>query len=202
MAENFLPLPFAQDALEPYISSQTLAFHHGGHYRAYVENYNRAIEGTPYETQPIETVIQAVVNDRSQFRLFVNAAQAWNHHFYWQCLKPKGGGAPTGPVAAQIKGDFGSFEQFLQVFQQSGQALFGSGWTWLVWDRDRIKVTNTANADTPLTQGQIPLLVIDLWEHAYYTDYPNQRARYINTFLQQLVNWDFVSSNFEQILRT
>lgn len=188
-------LPYDYTALDPYISKQTLEFHHDKHHAAYVKKYNAAIADTEYADQPIEAVIKAVAGDASKSGIFNNAAQAWNHTFYWNSMKPNGGGQPSGDLAEKIKANFGSFEQFTEAFKTAGATQFGSGWAWLVLDGTTLKVTKTLNAENPMTQGQTPLLTMDVWEHAYYLDYQNQRPAYMEAFLNNLVNWDFVAQN-------
>ncbi|MGL5796402.1 MAG: superoxide dismutase, partial [Waterburya sp.] len=161
----------------------------------YVSKYNDAVKGTELDNKPIEEVIKMVAGDESKSGLFNNAAQAWNHTFYWQCMKPGGGGTPTGELAKKIDADFGSFEKFVEAFKNAGATQFGSGWAWLVLDNGTLKVTKTLNADNPLTSGQVPLLTMDVWEHAYYLDYQNKRPAYIDEFVGGLVNWDFVAKN-------
>lgn len=188
-------LPYDYTALEPYISKSTLEFHHDKHHAAYVTNYNNLVKDTEMDGQSIEAVITAIAGDASKMGIFNNAAQAWNHSFYWNCMKPNGGGMPTGALADKIKADFGSFESFAEAFKQAGATQFGSGWAWLVLDNGTLKVTKTPNADNPLTAGQVPLLTMDVWEHAYYLDYQNRRPAYMDDFLGKLVNWDFVAAN-------
>jgi Fe-Mn family superoxide dismutase len=195
MTYELSPLPYDYDALEPVISKSTLEFHHDKHHAAYVKKYNNAVEGTEFENKPIEDVIKAVAGDSSKTGIFNNGAQAWNHTFYWQCMKPNGGGTPSGDLAQKIEADFGSFEQFAEAFKNAGATQFGSGWAWLVLDGDTLKVTKTLNADNPLTSDQVPLLTMDVWEHAYYLDYQNQRPAYIDSFISKLINWDFVGQN-------
>jgi Fe-Mn family superoxide dismutase len=195
MAYELPSLPYDYTALEPHISKSTLEFHHDKHHAAYVSKYNDAVKGTELDSKPIEEVIKAVAGDSSKTGLFNNAAQAWNHTFYWQCMKPNGGGTPTGELAKKIDADFGSFEQFVEAFKNAGATQFGSGWAWLVLDGDNLKVTKTLNADNPLTSGQVPLLTMDVWEHAYYLDYQNKRPAYIDEFVGKLINWDFVAQN-------
>ncbi len=199
MTYEFTPLPYSYDALQPYIGKSTLEFHYGGHYKAYIDNYNRAIAGTKYASQPIEMVIKTVYQDPSQFRLYVNAAQVWNHSFYWQCMSPNESINLNGVLSQQIDRDFGSFEQFVDDFKQAAMAQFGSGWVWLVLDNGVLKVTTTSNADNPVTSDLIPLLTMDLWEHAYYLDYPNRRSNYVKDFITKLVNWNFVSDNLAAV---
>ncbi|TVQ42146.1 MAG: superoxide dismutase [Gloeocapsa sp. DLM2.Bin57] len=195
MAYEQPALPYDQTALEPHISKSTLEFHYGKHHAAYVTNYNKAVAGTELDSKPIEEVITAIAGDASKAGIFNNAAQAWNHTFYWNSIKPNGGGTPTGALADKIKADFGSFENFVTEFKQAGATQFGSGWAWLVLDNGTLKVTKTPNADNPLTAGQVPLLTMDVWEHAYYLDYQNKRPDYIETFITKLVNWDFAAAN-------
>ncbi|MBE9139700.1 superoxide dismutase [Nodosilinea sp. LEGE 07088] len=195
MAYELPSLPYAYDALEPYISKSTLEFHHDKHHAAYVSKYNDAVKGTDYDSQPIEEVIKAIAGDSSKQGVFNNAAQAWNHTFYWQSMKPDGGGTPRGDLASKIDADFGSFDKFAEAFKAAGATQFGSGWAWLVLDNGTLKVAKTLNADNPLTSEQVPLLTMDVWEHAYYLDYQNKRPDYIETFLKSLINWDFAASN-------
>lgn len=195
MAYELPPLPYAYTALEPYISKTTLEFHHDKHHAAYVTNYNNLVKDTDLDSQPLEAVIKAIAGDTAKAGIFNNAAQAWNHTFYWNCIKPNGGGAPTGALADKIAADFGSFENFVTELKQAAATQFGSGWAWLVLDNGTLKVTKTGNADNPIAHGQIPLLTIDVWEHAYYLDYQNRRPDYISTFVEKLVNWDYVAQN-------
>ncbi|MGV2828509.1 superoxide dismutase [Myxosarcina sp. GI1(2024)] len=195
MAYELPSLPYDYTALEPVISERTLEFHHDKHHAKYVNKYNDAVKGTELDSKPIEEVIKAVAGDSSKSGLFNNAAQAWNHTFYWQCMKPNGGGTPTGELAKKIDTDFGSFEQFVEAYKNAGTSQFGSGYAWLVLDGNTLKVTKTLNADNPLTSGQIPLLTTDVWEHAYYLDYQNQRPAYMDEFIGKLVNWEFVAQN-------
>lgn len=196
MAYELPALPYDYTALAPYISKSTLEFHHDKHHAAYVNNYNGLVKDTPFDNQAIEDVIKAVAGDASKAGIFNNAAQAWNHTFYWNSIKPNGGGTPTGALAEKITADFGSFEAFVDEFKKAGATQFGSGWAWLVLDGGTLKVTKTGNAENPLTTGATPLLTMDVWEHAYYLDYQNRRPDYINDFLTKLVNWDFVAANF------
>jgi Fe-Mn family superoxide dismutase len=196
MAYELPALPYDYTALAPYISKSTLEFHHDKHHAAYVNNYNGLVKDTPFDSQAIEDVIKAVAGDASKAGIFNNAAQAWNHTFYWNSIKPNGGGTPTGALAEKISADFGSFEAFVDEFKKAGATQFGSGWAWLVLDGGTLKVTKTGNAENPLTTGATPLLTMDVWEHAYYLDYQNRRPDYINDFLTKLVNWDFVAANF------
>ena len=195
MAHTLPALPYALDALEPHISRSTLEFHHGKHHAAYVTNLNNLVAGTDLEAKSLEETVQAVAGDTSKAGVFNNAAQVWNHSFYWQCMKPGGGDRPTGALADKINADFGSFEAFVEQFKTAGATQFGSGWAWLVLDGGTLKITKTANADLPLAHGQTALLTMDVWEHAYYLDYQNRRPDYMTTYLEKLVNWDFVAAN-------
>ena len=195
MAHTLPALPYGLDALEPNISRSTLEFHHGKHHAAYVTNLNNLVAGTDLEAKSLEDTITAVAGDAGKAGIFNNAAQVWNHSFYWQCMKPGGGGQPTGALAEKINADFGSYEAFVEQFKTAGATQFGSGWAWLVLDGGTLKVTKTANADLPLAHGQKALLTMDVWEHAYYLDYQNRRPDYMTTFLDKLVNWDFVAAN-------
>ncbi|EYF07111.1 superoxide dismutase [Chondromyces apiculatus] len=184
-------LPYAKDALAPHISAETLEYHHGKHHQAYVTNLNKLLEGKPDHGSLVEIIKTA------EGGLFNNAAQVWNHTFYWHCMKPGGGGEPTGDIADAIKRDFGGFDKFREEFAQAATTQFGSGWAWLVLTGDKLSITKTGNADLPLKHGQKALLTIDVWEHAYYIDYRNARPKYIDTFLNSLVNWDFVTQNLK-----
>jgi len=195
MAYELPTLPYDYTALEPYISKSTLEFHHDKHHAAYVSKFNDAVKGNDLDDQPIEAVIKAIAGDSTKTGVFNNAAQAWNHTFYWNSMKPGGGGLPTGDLAKKIGSDFGGFEQFAEAFKTAGATQFGSGWAWLVLQNGVLKVTKTLNADNPLTSGQAPLLTMDVWEHAYYLDYQNKRPDYIGAFLGKLVNWDFAAQN-------
>ena len=188
-------LPYAKDALEPYISANTLAFHHGKHHNAYVDNLNKLIAGTGLEGKSLEEIIQAAANDPGKTGIFNNAAQVWNHTFYWNCLKKEGGGPPTGAIADKINATFGSYDKFVEELKNAGMTQFGSGWAWLVQDGNDVKITKTPNADTPMAHGQKALLTIDVWEHAYYLDYQNRRPDYLTAVISKLINWDFVNAN-------
>jgi len=195
MAIQLPDLPYAKDGLAPYISANTLEFHHGKHHRAYVDNTNKLIAGTDLANESLETIVKKTVGDAAKSGLFNNAAQVWNHSFYWQCMKPNGGGKPTGKVADKINETWGSFDKFAEELKNAGVTQFGSGWAWLVQDGGKLKVTKTANADTPIAHGVKPLLTVDVWEHAYYLDYQNRRPDYLATFIEKLINWDFVKAN-------
>jgi Fe-Mn family superoxide dismutase len=188
-------LPYAEGALAPYISAQTISFHYGKHHRAYVDKLNDLVQNTPLARQPLLQVVKSVAGRADQAAVFNNAAQAFNHDFYWRSMKAGGGGSPSGDLAARITTAFGGLDPFRKAFAQAAATLFGSGWTWLVLDGNGLKVLQTANADTPVAHGLIPLLTIDVWEHAYYLDYQNRRADYIEAFLSHLANWDFAAQN-------
>jgi Fe-Mn family superoxide dismutase len=190
MIHELPPLPYARDALAPYISAETLEFHYGKHHATYVTNLNNLIAGTEFENLSLEEIVK-----RSSGGIFNNAAQVWNHTFYWNGLKPNGGGAPTGAIAAAIDAAFGSFDQFREDFTKCAVTTFGSGWAWLVKNADgSLALVSTSNAGCPLTAGQTPILTCDVWEHAYYIDYRNARPKYLEAFWN-LVNWDFASAN-------
>ncbi len=190
MAFTLPELPYSKDALEPHISAETLEYHHGKHHNAYVTNLNGLIDGTEMADKSLEEIIASATGG-----VFNNAAQVWNHSFYWKCMTPGGGGTPSGELAAAIDRDFGSFDAFKEQFAKAGATLFGSGWTWLVAEGGALKITQTSNADLPLKHGQTALLTMDVWEHAYYVDYRNARPAYIDAFLNELVDWGFVAEN-------
>lgn len=190
MAIELPPLPYAKNALAPHISEETLEYHYGKHHNAYVTNLNKAIDGTPNAGKSLEEIIKS-----SEGGVFNNAAQVWNHTFYWNSLKPGGGGEPTGAIADAIKESFGSYSAFREQFASAAATQFGSGWAWLVKDGSKLAIVKTPNAETPLTTSKKPLLTIDVWEHAYYIDYRNARPKYIDTYLDHLVNWDFANAN-------
>ena len=195
MAFELPALPYAQDALEPHISANTLSFHYGKHHNGYVTKLNAAIEGTDLASKSLEEIIKGTAGDPAKSGVFNNAAQVWNHSFYWQCMKPGGGGTPSGALASKIDADFGSFDKFIEQLKAAAATQFGSGWAWLVLDGGTLKTVKTLNAENPIASGQTPLLTIDVWEHAYYLDYQNRRPDYISTFVNSLVNWDFVAGN-------
>ncbi len=190
MAFELPPLPYAQDALAPHISAETLEYHYGKHHQTYVTNLNKLVEGTEYENATLEDVIL-----KSDGGLFNNSAQVWNHTFYWSSMTPDGGGAPTGAVGDAINGAFGSYDDFKTKFAEAATTQFGSGWAWLVDNGSGLEIMKTSNADLPMKHGAKALLTIDVWEHAYYIDFRNARPNYISTFLDSLVNWDFVAQN-------
>ncbi len=189
------PLPYPDTALEPYYSAKTFSFHHGKHHKAYVDNLNRLLPGSPYEGMALEDIIRATAGDASKTGFFNNAAQVWNHTFFWDCMAPGGGGRPTGAVAERLDAAFGGYEKFAEQFKAAAVGRFGSGWAWLVLDGGELKITSTPNAETPLAQGKVALLTVDVWEHAYYLDYQNRRPDFVQAFLDHLVNWDFVARN-------
>lgn len=188
-------LPYSEDALDPHISAKTFSFHYGKHHAAYVANLNKLVAGTPLAEKTLEEVIKETVNDASKKGVFNNAAQAWNHTFFWNSMKPNGGGAPTSAIKDKIVKSFGSVEKFNEEFSQKAATLFGSGWTWLVESGGKLEIVQTSGAATPITEGKKPLLVVDVWEHAYYLDYQNRRPDFVKTFLTSLVNWDFANQN-------
>lgn len=188
-------LPYPKEALEPHISARTFEFHHGKHHQAYVTNLNNLIKDTPLDSTALEDIILKTAKDESKAAIFNNAAQVWNHTFFWKSMKPNGGGMPTGKVADALAASFGSVEVFREQFKQAGIGQFGSGWVWLVQESGALKIVKTPNAMTPLVAGQIPLLTCDVWEHAYYLDYQNRRPDFLQEFLTHLINWDFIAQN-------
>ena len=196
MAFTLPDLPYARDALAPHISGETLDFHHGKHHKTYVDKANDLVKGTDLESVDLETAIHAAWKDKNT-ALFNNAAQIWNHTFYWNSMSPDGGGKPSGKLAEAIDRDFGSFEKFADAFKAAGAGQFGSGWAWLVVKNGTLEIRKTPNAETPITEaGVTPLLTMDVWEHAYYLDFQNRRPDYMGAFLEHLVNWDFAAENF------
>ncbi|MGE5505340.1 MAG: superoxide dismutase [Actinomycetota bacterium] len=196
MAFELPPLPFANDALEPYVSARTLEFHHGKHHAAYVTNLNNLTKDTALASQSLEEVIKAASADLpAKQGIFNNAAQVWNHTFFWNCMKKGGGGKPGGKLAARIDADLGGFDKFKEDFKNAAVTQFGSGWAWLVESNGKLEIMKTANADLPMAHGKKALLTVDVWEHAYYLDYQNRRPDFVQAFLDNLVNWDFVAAN-------
>jgi Fe-Mn family superoxide dismutase len=185
------PLPYAKDALEPHMSAETFNYHYGKHHQAYVNKLNALTEGKPEASKTVEELVKS-----TEGGLFNQAAQVFNHTFFWNSMKPGGGGAPTGDLADAINRDFGSFDKFKEEFTAAAAGRFGSGWAWLIKDGGKLSVTSTLNADTPLKNGKTCILTLDVWEHAYYIDHRNARPKYIETFLNHLVNWDFAAKNF------
>ena len=196
MAFDLPPLPYERTALEPHISENTLNYHYGKHHQTYVTKLNGMIEGTDLASKSLEEVIQISSRDSAMAGIFNNAAQIWNHTFYWHSMSPNGGGAPTGAIADLINRDFGSYDDFKAAFKDKGATQFGSGWAWLVHAGGKLHVTNTLNAHTPIENNDAtPLLTMDVWEHAYYLDYQNDRPGYIDHWLDKLVNWEFANAN-------
>jgi len=191
-------LPYGKNALAPHISENTINYHYGKHHQAYITNLNNLISGTDLADKSLEEIIKISANDKTKAGIFNNSAQVWNHTFYWHSMKPNGGGKPSGEVLKQIESDFGSYENFVTEFKNAGATQFGSGWAWLVLDSGKLKVIKTGNAETPLTTSAKPLMTMDVWEHAYYLDFQNARPTYIDTFLNHLVNWDFVNENLKK----
>ena len=196
MTFQLQPLPYSADALEPHMSAKTLGFHHSKHHQTYVDNLNKLIAGTDLEKASLEDIIRTSAQDSQKAGLFNNAAQVWNHDFFWKSMKPQGGGAPAGALADAINAAFGDLVQFKAKFKEAATTQFGSGWAWLVLVDGKLTITKTGNAQTPITSGQKALLTCDVWEHAYYLDYQNRRADMVTAFLDHLVNWDFAAANF------
>jgi Fe-Mn family superoxide dismutase len=194
-SSNTQALPYAKDALEPYMSARTFEFHYGKHYQTYIDNTRKLISGTEFATLPLKDIILKSYGKTAHTAIFNNAAQSFNHEFFWSSMRPGGGGKPQGRIGHAIEKSFGSYAQFEKEFIEAAMTQFGSGWAWLVQDKSNLKVVKTANADTPLTQGWKPLFTLDVWEHAYYIDHQNRRGDYIRSFLDRLVNWDFAESN-------
>jgi Fe-Mn family superoxide dismutase len=194
MAFSLPDLPYAKDALAPFLSAETLEYHYGKHHNAYVTNLNGLIDSAAPGNETQEDLERIILS--AEGGLFNNAAQVWNHSFYWKCMKPGGVGAPSGELARAIESAFGSFAEFSKEFSAAAVGQFGSGWAWLVMDAGELKVFKTGNADLPLKHGQTALLAVDVWEHAYYIDYRNLRPKYVETFLTSLVDWDFVAANY------
>lgn len=189
------PLPYADNALDPVISANTLSFHYGKHHKTYVDNLNKLVAGTELADLSLEKVIAATAGQADKAGIFNNAAQIWNHTFYWNSLSPKGGGEPPAALKRKIEGSFDTVEACKKELATAATTQFGSGWAWLVQDGDKLKVVKTSNADLPLISGLKPLLTIDVWEHAYYLDYQNRRVDYVNAVLDKLINWGFAADN-------
>jgi Fe-Mn family superoxide dismutase len=204
MSFIFPQLPFPDNALEPYMSAKTLQVHHGKHHKAYVEALNTLIAGTAYERMTLEEIITQThpANEKDFGKIFNNAAQAWNHTFFWNCLKVDAT-APAGLLNTAIENAFGNLDEFKAKFVAAGKEQFGSGWVWLVWcpNHQALEIAKTGNADTPLAHGKVPLLTCDVWEHAYYLDYQNRRADFLQTFVDRLINWDFAAEGFARVTR-
>jgi Fe-Mn family superoxide dismutase len=189
------PLPWADNALEPVISANTISFHYGKHHKTYVDNLNNLVKGTDYESAPLEKIISETAGKADKAPIFNNAAQVWNHTFYWNSLKGNGGGKPSGKLAQMIDAAFGNYDGFKKELSATSVSQFGSGWGWLVVDGGALKIVKTPNAEVPFTKGQKPLLTIDVWEHAYYLDHQNKRAAYVDAVIDKLLNWDFAAQN-------
>jgi Fe-Mn family superoxide dismutase len=189
------PLPYEQGALAPVISANTLSFHYGKHHKTYVETLNKLIVGTEFADMPLESIIKATAHQPDHTAIFNNAAQAWNHTFYWKSLRPQGGGQPPPVLKRMMEASFGGVDQCKKELSTAAVGQFGSGWAWLIQDGEKLKVIKTGNADTPLAEGQKALLTIDVWEHAYYLDYQNRRVDHVNALLDKLANWDFAAEN-------
>jgi Fe-Mn family superoxide dismutase len=188
-------LPYPENALDPHISSSTLGFHYGKHHKGYIDKLNALVGGTPWADASLEEVVKGTTGNVELRAVFNNAAQAWNHTFYWQSLRPKGGGTPPAGLASKIDEAFGSLAECKKQLAEAAVSQFGSGWAWLVAEDGKLKVVKTANADNPMTVGQKPLLTIDVWEHAYYLDYQNRRSDYVTAVLENLTNWEFAAEN-------
>ena len=193
------PLPYGEDALAPVISARTISFHYGKHHKTYVDTLNKLVEGTEFAGKPLEAIIAATAGKPDKLAIFDNAAQAWNHAFYWRCLTPLGGGEPGGMLGEQLASAFGGFDKFRKEFSEAAVSQFGSGWAWLVAEGGRLKVVKTSNADAPFLDGQTPLLTIDVWEHAYYLDYQNRRVDHVNAVIDKLIDWQFAVENFAKV---
>ncbi|MEO5701530.1 MAG: superoxide dismutase [Casimicrobiaceae bacterium] len=191
-------LPFPEGSLDPVISANTLSFHYGKHHKAYVDNLNKLVAGTEFESMSLEDIVKATAGKVDKAGIFNNAAQVWNHTFYWNCLRGQGGGKPSGDIATKIDAAFGGYDKFKQEFANAAVTQFGSGWAWLVADGDKVKIVKTANADTPIARGERALLTIDVWEHAYYLDYQNRRPDHVNAVIDKLLNWDFATENLSR----
>jgi superoxide dismutase, Fe-Mn family len=196
------PLPYAEDALEPYLSAKTLQFHHDKHHRAYVDTLNKLVEEHSLPERTLEQLIQSTHQDEAKVAMFNNAAQAWNHSFFWRCMAKNGGGEPRGELATAIKQEFGSFDKFTDNFAAAATSQFGSGWAWLVFHAGRLRVIKTPNAVNPVADGRTALLTCDVWEHAYYLDYQNRRADFVKAFIDHLIDWNFVAENFAKAQRS
>jgi superoxide dismutase, Fe-Mn family len=201
MAIQLPPLPYAADALEPHISRKQLELHHDAHHKKYVDTVNSLIEGTPNADKTLEELVRETAGKTRMKKLFNNAAQAWNHNFFWLCMTPASGGKPEGELGDQIDSNFGSREKLKDMFVKTATAQFGSGWTWLVSNNGKLEVLSTSNAEIPMGHGVVPLLTCDVWEHAYYLDYQNKREKFVETFFDKLANWSLASERFERTRR-
>lgn len=195
MSIELPPLPWAADGLQPYISAETIQYHYGKHHRAYVDKVNAMIKGTDLEGRNLEHVITETAGNPELQAVYDNAAQAWNHTFFWNSMKPRGGVPPKGVLEGKIVASFGTYEEFKRAFANKATALFGSGWVWLVLDGDKLEILQTSNAENPITMARVPLLTLDVWEHAYYLDYRNRRGEFVDAYLERLMNWDFAALN-------
>ena len=191
-------LPYADNALEPVISANTISFHYGKHHKAYIDNLNKLTANTEFADMPLEKIITGTAGKSDKVAIFNNAAQSWNHAFYWKSMRPKGGGEPPDALKKKIEASFGGIDALKKELANAAMSQFGSGWAWLIKDQGKIMVMKTGNADTPIAQGKNPLVTIDVWEHAYYLDYQNRRADYVNAVIDKLINWDFALENFEK----
>ena len=197
MPFELMPLPYDKSALDPYMSAKTLEFHHDKHHKTYVDTLNKLIDGTPYAKAKLEDIIEHSSENEKEKTIFNNAGQVWNHNFFWQSMKPGGGGAPQGDLAKEIDKAFGSLDAFKTKFKEAAATQFGSGWAWLVMDNSKLDIVKTGNAVNPLIAAQKALITCDVWEHAYYLDYQNRRADMVQAFLDHLINWDFAAKNFQ-----
>lgn len=195
------PLPYSADALEPYISRKQLELHHDAHHKKYIDTVNSMIEGTPNADKTLEQLVRDSAGKSRVKKLFNNAAQAWNHNFFWLCMMPNSSGKAEGELGDQIDTNFGSYDKLKETFVKTAVAQFGSGWTWLVSNNGKLEVLSTSNAEIPMGQGVVPLLTCDVWEHAYYLDYQNKREKFVETFLDKLANWSFAGERFERTRR-
>ncbi len=193
---TLMTLPYAESALAPGISEKTVSFHYGKHHKGYIDKTNELVKGTDLAGKQLADIVRATYGKADKTPLYNAASQAWNHDFYWNSMKPKGGGTPSGDLGKQITTDFGSFDAFAKEWSTTAMGQFGSGWAWLVDDGGKLKILKTGNADSPIGLGKKPLLTIDVWEHAYYLDYQNRRADYVKAYLDSLANWDFAAANF------
>ncbi len=189
MAFEMMELPYKKEALEPYISAETMNYHYGKHYKTYVDNLNKLIAGTDYDNMTLDEIIRSTAGKSDLAPIFNNAAQAWNHAFFWQSMRPDGGGNPKDELKRRLENDFGSVDKFKEEFKAAAVSQFGSGWAWLAEKDGRLEVVKTSNADRPIAHNLKPLLTVDVWEHAYYLDYQNRRADFVSAFLEHLINW-------------
>ncbi len=198
MSFELPPLDYPYDALAPHISARTMEFHHDKHHKAYVDKLNKLVQDSPLARLSLEEVMRKTADDPSKRAVFNNAAQAWNHAFFWKCMGPKSGGAPNGAIAERLKASFGGYDQFRTAFVDAATGQFGSGWAWLAQSGDKLEIITTANADNPMLRGKIPLLTCDVWEHAYYLDYQNRRADFVKAFVDHLANWEFAAHQLQK----